>query len=99
MQILIDFYELWINYYTSADEVENKKPAPDVFNKTFEKMWALIESKRIVIGDWISDVIWWKAAWAQTIYVGTSAENAKNNWATLCIPSFTDLTLDTIYSL
>ncbi|MBP6911548.1 hypothetical protein KBC03_08355 [Patescibacteria group bacterium] len=35
---LIEFFQLDIPYYTSADEVEHKKPAPDVFLKTFEKM-------------------------------------------------------------
>lgn len=54
---------------TSANEVEHKKPAPDVFLSSFEKL-EKIHGKpdaKWVVWDWKTDIIGWKAAWASTI--------------------------------
>ena len=100
LDILIEYFDLGITYYTSADEVEHKKPAPDVFNKTFEKMWIWHTIQKIVIWDGISDVIWGKAAGAKTIYVSpNNKEKAKEIWAVLCISSLEELSLDIIHHL
>ena len=78
-----EFIDNFIEYFnfndiidasTSANEVVNKKPHPDVFLRSFEqlekKYWKSIE--RIVVWDWWSDVIWWKASNAMTIWINTN---------------------------
>ena len=54
---------------TSANEVEKKKPHPDVFLYSFnqiENIHGKPETK-YVIWDWWSDMEWWHMSWAQTI--------------------------------
>jgi len=83
-----EFIDNFIEYFnfndiidasTSANEVVNKKPHPDVFLRSFEqlekKYWKSIE--RIVVWDWWSDVIWWKASNAMTIWINTNKPNDK----------------------
>jgi len=83
-----EFIDNFIEYFnfndiidasTSANEVVNKKPYPDVFLKSFEqlekKYWKSIE--RIVVWDWWSDVIWWKASNAMTIWINTNKPKDK----------------------
>lgn len=54
---------------TSANEVERKKPYPDVFLSSFsqieKKYWA--PDEKYVIWDWWSDMEWWHKSWAKTI--------------------------------
>lgn len=54
---------------TSANEVEKKKPHPDVFLGSFNKIENIYGTPEIkyVIWDWWSDMEWWYRAWAQTI--------------------------------
>ncbi len=66
----IEYFHLdMIEASTSADEVIHKKPAPDVFLSTFQKLEQLYgkPEKKWVIGDGKTDVIGGNAAWAQTI--------------------------------
>lgn len=71
----IKYFVLWmIEASTSADEVENKKPAPDVFLKSFmvleNKYWKPI--KKYVVWDWRSDIIGWHKAWAISVLFNNS---------------------------
>lgn len=71
----IQYFSLWmIEASTSADEVERKKPNPDVFDKSFEilktKYW--IPKTKYVVWDWKSDIIGWHASWAITILFNNS---------------------------
>lgn len=54
---------------TSANEVQNKKPAPDVFLSSFEKLEELYEkpTQKWVVWDGKTDVIGGRAAWAKTV--------------------------------
>jgi beta-phosphoglucomutase-like phosphatase (HAD superfamily) len=54
---------------TSANEVVNKKPAPDVFLSSFEKLEKVYgkPSEKWVVWDGKTDIIGWKAAWAKTV--------------------------------
>lgn len=99
LQKLITLFNLPIAFYTSADEVEHKKPAPDVFEKTFEKMWAAQDDLRIVIWDWVSDIIGGKAAHAHTIFVSENADKWIAAGADMSVRSFDDLVLESIYKL
>ncbi len=61
----------YITYSTSADEVENKKPHPDVFNETFKKLknkfWT--PHFKFVLWDGLSDAEWWSRSGAKTIRI------------------------------
>lgn len=83
-----EFIDKFIEYFnfswiieasTSANEVENKKPHPDVFNESFKqlerKYWKNI--LKIVVWDWWSDVLWGNKAWAKTIWINDNSP--KNN--------------------
>lgn len=67
----LDYFNLMdiIEVSTSADEVLRKKPAPDVFIRSFDKL----EKKhgkavdKYVVWDAESDILWWKGAWAKTV--------------------------------
>lgn len=67
-------FENIIEASTSANEVKNKKPAPDVFINSFkileEKHWK--SDEKFVIGDGKSDIIWWNLAGAKTIFYNNS---------------------------
>ncbi len=54
---------------TSANEVEKKKPHPDVFLNSFNQIEKLYGKPDIiyVIWDWWSDMEWWYKYWAKTI--------------------------------
>ena len=72
-----EFIDLFIEYFgldmiessTSANEVEHKKPAPDVFLASFSTLEKLYgkPTKKWVIGDGKTDIVGGKAAWAKTI--------------------------------
>ncbi len=72
-----EFIDDFVNYFwltmilasTSANEVVNKKPAPDVFLSTFSKLEAIsgIPDQKWVIGDWKTDIIGGNASHAKTI--------------------------------
>jgi phosphoglycolate phosphatase-like HAD superfamily hydrolase len=75
-----EFIDKFIHYFnlekiivasTSANEIKNKKPHPDVFLATFKKIEHIhgVPDERYVIGDWWSDVEWWYKAWAKTIWL------------------------------
>lgn len=54
---------------TSANEVEKKKPNPDVFLSSFnqiEKIHGKPEMK-YVVWDWRSDIEWWYRSWSKTV--------------------------------
>lgn len=55
---------------TSANEVERKKPHPDVFIASFDKIQDIhgAPDEKYVIGDGRSDMEWWHNAWAKTIW-------------------------------
>lgn len=79
---------------TSANEVQNKKPHPDVFHSTFVKLEASnsVASKKYVVGDGWSDVQGGKAAWATTIWFNQLWKPKKD--PTICdfeIQSFDEL--------
>jgi len=63
----------WLNdsilVSTSANEVERKKPHPDVFLASFKKIQDIygVPDQKYVIGDGWSDMEWWHKAWAKTI--------------------------------
>jgi len=72
----IEYFDLiMIESSTSANEVKNKKPHPDVFNKSFqvleEKYWN--PYNKWVIWDWWSDVEWWFRAQAKTIWINNNS--------------------------
>ena len=84
-----EFIDKFINYFnywkiveasTSANEVINKKPAPDVFLKSFEvleeKYWKA--DIKWVVGDWWSDIIWGKWCNAKTIWINKNKPKDKN---------------------
>ena len=54
---------------TSANEVEKKKPHPDVFLNSFSQIESMHWNPEVkyVIWDWRSDIEWWYRSWAQTI--------------------------------
>ena len=56
---------------TSANEVKNKKPHPDVFLSSFSKIEEIygIPDEKYVIWDGWSDMEWWHKAWAKTIWL------------------------------
>jgi phosphoglycolate phosphatase-like HAD superfamily hydrolase len=56
---------------TSANEVKNKKPHPDVFLSSFSKIEEIYgkPDEKYVIGDGWSDMEWWYKAWAKTIWL------------------------------
>jgi beta-phosphoglucomutase-like phosphatase (HAD superfamily) len=56
---------------TSANEVEKKKPHPDVFLASFTKLENLYGTPDIkyVVWDWWSDMEWWHKSWAKTIWL------------------------------
>lgn len=73
-----EFIDKFITYFglediitasTSANEVEKKKPHPDVFLNCFSKIEKKhrIPSAKYVVWDWRSDMEWWHKAWAITI--------------------------------
>ena len=75
-----DLLDELINYFdldkivvasTSANEVKNKKPNPDVFLSSFSKIEELYGKPDVkyVIWDWWSDMEWWHKAWAKTIWL------------------------------
>ncbi len=83
-----EFIDNFIDYFnfneiidasTSANEVKNKKPHPDVFQKSFEqlekKYWKSIE--KIVVWDWWSDVMWWKWCDSITIWINENSPKDK----------------------
>jgi len=56
---------------TSANEVKNKKPHPDVYQASFDKLVGLdrVPDTTYVIGDWWSDVVGWHHAGAKTVWL------------------------------
>ena len=68
---LIKYFKLEkiITARTSANEVKRKKPYPDVFLASFDKLKKLYGApdETYVIWDWRSDMQWWYKAWAKTI--------------------------------
>lgn len=75
-----EFIDEFIKYFnlekivissTSSNEVENKKPNPDVFLESFKKIehtfWPA--DLKYVIWDWWSDVEWWYRSWAKTVWL------------------------------
>lgn len=56
---------------TSANEVEKKKPHPDVFLNSFNQIKNIhwIPKIKYVIWDWWSDMEWWHKSWAKTIWL------------------------------
>lgn len=99
LQELLPFFGLDIHFYTSADEVINKKPAPDVFDKTFDKMGAKDSDKKVVIGDWLSDIIGGKAAGAKTIFVNENPAKGSSAGAQLAVKSFEEFSMKEVYWL
>lgn len=84
-----EFIDEFIKYFelekiiiasTSANEVENKKPNPDVFSKSFQKIETIfwVSDDKYVIGDWWSDMEWWYKAWAKTIWLNQSNKSKLN---------------------
>jgi len=76
----IEYFNLiMIESSTSANEVKNKKPHPDVFNKSFEILeknyWK--PSQKWVIWDWWSDVEWWTKTGAKTIWINSNSPKNK----------------------
>lgn len=67
--ILYFWFENIIIASTSANEVENKKPHPDVFLNTFKQLEDRYWKSEIsyVIWDWRSDMEWWYRAWSETV--------------------------------
>ncbi len=79
---------------TSANEVERKKPHPDVFLASFEKLEKLYGNPEItyVIWDGRSDMEWWYKAWAKTIRFNyLKKEKVNNIYSTMEIDSLKDL--------
>lgn len=99
LEELIPWFKLSIEYYTSADEVEHRKPAPDVFLRTFEKMWAGEWTQKIVIGDGKSDMLWGKAAGAKTIFINQHPEKGVEVGADLAVHSFEELSIEKVKDL
>lgn len=66
---------------TSANEVEKKKPHPDVFLNCFKKIENIHGKSEIkyVVGDWRSDVEWWHKAWATTVWLNYFKRDKSNN--------------------
>ena len=60
-----------ISASTSANEVEKKKPNPDVFLSSFDQLKKKYgrPDQKYVIGDGWSDMEWWYKAWAKTIWL------------------------------
>lgn len=87
----IIYFELQniIEASTSANEVLNKKPNPDVFEKSFKtlenKYW--IPEKKYVVWDWWSDVEGWYKSWAKTIWINQKRIMPK-------IPDYLDYQVD-----
>lgn len=77
----IKYFNLWdiVKASTSANEVKNKKPFPDVFEKSFEQLEKQFQKadKKWVVGDGWSDVVWWHKAWAKTIWINTNIPKNK----------------------
>lgn len=77
----VSFFDLKniIEASTSANEVSNKKPAPDVFVNSFEilreKYWD--PKEKYVVWDGKSDMIGWNLAWAKTILYNNSDINTQ----------------------
>lgn len=78
-----EFIDNFVSYFglsevieasTSANEVKNKKPAPDVFINSFDilkrKYWE--PEGKYVVWDWKSDIIGWNLSWAKTILYNNS---------------------------
>lgn len=85
-----EFIDKFIKYFnlekivtasTSANEVENKKPHPDVFLSSFDKLekqyW--IPEIKYVIWDGRSDMEWWYKSWAKTIRLNYQKKIKQNN--------------------
>lgn len=75
-----EFIDEFIKYFnleklviasTSANEVKNKKPNPDVFLASFKKIEEIhgISDLKFVVWDWWSDIEWWHKAWAKTVWL------------------------------
>lgn len=66
---------------TSANEVERKKPYPDVFLSSFSKLEKLYwtPDAMYVIGDWWSDMEWWHKSWAKTIWLNILKKEKVND--------------------
>ena len=66
---------------TSANEVKNKKPHPDVFLSSFSKIEQLYGKPDIkyVVGDWWSDMEWWYKSWAKTIWLNYLKKQKQND--------------------
>lgn len=87
-------FENIIGSSTSANEVKNKKPAPDVFINSFkileENYWK--PNEKFVVGDGKSDIIWWHYTGATTIfYNNTQIESSFDESADFTITSFEQL--------
>lgn len=67
---------------TSSNEVEKKKPNPDVFLTSFKKIEDLfwIPDNKLVIWDWWSDIEWWHKSWAKTIWLNYSKKDKINEF-------------------
>ncbi|EKE30042.1 MAG: HAD-superfamily hydrolase, subfamily IA, variant 3 [uncultured bacterium (gcode 4)] len=65
---------------TSANEVMNKKPNPDVFLSSFDKLEKIfwISELRYVVWDGWSDVEWWHRSWAKTIWLNYNKKQRQN---------------------
>jgi len=66
---------------TSANEVKNKKPHPDVFLSSFRKIEEIygVPNSKYVIWDWWSDMEWWYKAWAKTIWLNYAKKEKLND--------------------
>jgi len=56
---------------TSANQVKNKKPHPDVFLSSFSKIEEIYgkPDMKYVVWDWWSDMEWWYKSWAKTLWL------------------------------
>ncbi len=68
-EFIVYFHLDMIEASKSANEVEHKKPAPDVFLSSFWKLEELHGKPDVkwVVWDGRTDIIGWRAAWAKTI--------------------------------
>ncbi len=75
-----EFIDQFIKYFwfqdiivasTSSNEVKNKKPHPDVFINSLNKLEKVYwkADTTYVIWDWRSDMEWWYKSWSQTVWL------------------------------
>lgn len=64
---------------TSADEINIRKPHPEIYQYAFEKSDAQKENSVMIGDDWIADIVGAKEYGVKTIFLDALNENPKDD--------------------